>query len=93
MKKLIVEFLGTFALTAVILFSKGNWILIGLMLGIDVLLGGKISGGAFNPAVTLAYCMSNFSGVKYYQFIPYVVSQFLGAIIAAFIFMKMKIKR
>jgi len=89
MKRLVVEFLGTFALTAVILFSKGNWFLIGLMLGIDVLLGGKISGGAFNPAVTLAYCMTNFAGVKYSRFIPYVISQFLGAVFAAFVF-KMK---
>jgi glycerol uptake facilitator-like aquaporin len=90
MKKVLVEFLGTFALTAVILFSKGNWILIGLMLGIDVLLGGKISGGAFNPAVTLAYCMTKFAGVTYNRFIPYLIAQVLGAVVAAFIFIKMK---
>ena len=90
MNKLVVEFLGTFALTAVVLFSKGNWFLIGLMLGIDVLLGGKISGGAFNPAITLSYCMTNFAGVKYSQFIPYIIAEFLGAILAAMLFIKLK---
>jgi glycerol uptake facilitator-like aquaporin len=90
MNKLVVEFLGTFALTAVVLFSKGNWILIGLMLGIDVLLGGKISGGSFNPAVTLSYCMTNFAGVTYSQFLPYLIAEFLGGILAALLFVKLK---
>lgn len=93
MNRLLVEFLGTFALTAVVLFSKGNWILIGLMLGIDVLLGGKISGGSFNPAVTLSYCMTNFAGVTYAQFIPYLVAEFLGGVMAALLFVQFKKKR
>jgi len=88
MHKLVVEFLGTFALMAVILFSKGNWFLIGLMLGIDVLLGGKISGGCFNPAVTLGSCMAN--NLSYSEFLPYVIVELLGAALAAMIYAKTK---
>jgi glycerol uptake facilitator-like aquaporin len=60
------------------------------MLGVDVLLGGKISGGAFNPAVTLAYCMTNFAGVNYSRFIPYLVAEFLGGVVAALIFINLR---
>jgi len=88
MKRLLVEFLGTFALMTVILFSKGNWVLIGLMLGVDVLLGGKISGGCFNPAVTLGSCMAN--NLSYSYFIPYVIVQLLGAAFAAFFYAQLK---
>ena len=86
MHKLVVEFLGTFALMAVILFSKGNWFLIGLMLGIDVLLGGKISGGCFNPAVTLGSCMAK--NLSYSEFIPYVIVELIGAALAAFVYVQ-----
>jgi aquaporin Z len=88
MHKLLVEFLGTFALMAVILYSNGNWFLIGLMLGIDVLLGGKISGGCFNPAVTLGSCMAN--NLSYSEFLPYVIVELLGAALAAMIYAKTK---
>jgi glycerol uptake facilitator-like aquaporin len=48
MQKYIVEFLGTMFLMFVI-FTTGNWLAIGAALAIAVLLGGSISGGAFNP--------------------------------------------
>ena len=51
--KYIVEFLGTLFLVFVI-FATGNYLAIGAALAVAVLLGGAISGGAFNPAVAIA---------------------------------------
>lgn len=88
MNSLLVEFIGTFALMATVLFSKGNWIMIGLVLGIAVLLGGKSSGGCYNPAVTLGSCMAK--NLPYSQFIPYVIVELLGAALATIVYMQMK---
>jgi aquaporin Z len=90
MNSLLVEFLGTFALMLTVLFSKGNWIFIGLALGVAVLLGGKSSGGCYNPAVTLGACMAK--NMPYSQFLPYVVVELLGAALAAVIYIAMKKK-
>ena len=83
-----VEFLGTFFLMAAILYSKGNWIIIGITLGVAVLLGGKISGGCFNPAVTIGACMSK--SLPYSKLIPYVVVQILGAMLATMLYLNTK---
>ena len=53
MNKYLVEFLGTMFLVFVI-FATNNWLAIGSALAIGVLLGGPISGGAFNPAVAIS---------------------------------------
>ena len=53
MNQYIIEFLGTLFLVTVI-FVTGNYLAIGAALAIAVLLGGAISGGAFNPAVAVA---------------------------------------
>ena len=84
----LVEFLGTFFLVSSILYSKGNWIVIGLTLGIAVLLGGKISGGCYNPAVTVGACMTK--SLPYSRLLPYIVVQILAAILAALIYMNTK---
>ena len=80
----LVEFLGTFFLMAVILYSKGNWILIGLALGIAVFLGGKSSGGCFNPAVTIGACLSK--SLPYSKLLPYIIVEILGAVLATIIY-------
>lgn len=85
-----VEFLGTFFLMAVILYSNGNWILIGLALGINVLLGGKISGGCFNPAVAVGACISK--SLPYSKLLPYIVVEILGAILATILYLSTKKK-
>jgi len=84
----IVEFLGTFFLMAVILYSKGNWILIGLALGIAVLLGGKASGGCFNPAVTIGACMTK--SLPYSKLFPYIIAEIIGAVIAVLLYLASK---
>ena len=77
MIKYIIEFLGTMFLSFVV-FSTGNYLAIGLALAIGVLLGGTISGGAFNPAITIALFMEN--KINKNDVIPYVVVQILGSI-------------
>ena len=49
--KLFVEFLGTFVFLSVIL-GTGEAIPIGVALVAVIFLGGKYSGGNFNPAVS-----------------------------------------
>jgi aquaporin Z len=49
--------------------------------------GGKISGGAFNPAVTLALYLNKKLNVV--QLLGYMIAQFIGAVLA-FYFFKLK---
>ena len=85
MNKYIIEFLGTLFLTFIIL-ATGNYLAIGAALAVIVLLGGPISGGCFNPAVTLAV----FAGGKIASadVMPYIIAQIIGAL-AAFELVKM----
>lgn len=50
--KLLVEFIGTFVFLSVII-TYGEGIPIGLTLAALIYWGGKISGGNFNPAVSI----------------------------------------
>jgi aquaporin Z len=79
MNKYIVEFLGTLLLTYVIL-ATGNWLAIGAALAVAALLGGAISGGAFNPAVAIAYLSSG--KIPSSDVIPYIVAEVAGALAA-----------
>lgn len=78
MNKYVVEFLGTLFLTFVI-FATGNALAIGLALAIAVQLGGKISLGAFNPAVTFALMQSGKLSQK--DVVPYIIAQIAGALV------------
>ncbi len=79
MNKYIVEFLGTLFLMFVIL-ATGNYLAIGAALAVAVLLGGAISGGAFNPAVAIALMYSG--KLSRSDLIPYIVAQIAGALVA-----------
>ena len=57
MIKYIVEFIGTFIFLSVIL-NTGEAIPIGIALAAVIFFGGKISGGHFNPAVSVAMTMA-----------------------------------
>ena len=84
--KYLVELVGTFIFLSVILMT-GEAIPIGLTLAAMIYWGGKISGGAFNPAVTLAlYLNKKLNSV---QLVGYMVAQFVGALLA-FYFFKLK---
>ena len=85
MTKYLVEFLGTMFLIFVILYT-GNWIAIGAALAICVLLGGAISGGAFNPAVAISLYASG--KLPKSDLIPYIIVEILGALTAFYAYKK-----
>jgi aquaporin Z len=85
MNKYFVEFLGTMFLMYVIL-ATGNWLAIGAALGIAVMLGGPISGGAFNPAVAVSLYASG--KLAKADVLPYVIAQILGALSAFYAYKK-----
>jgi aquaporin Z len=83
MNKYLVEFLGTLFLVFVI-FATGNWAAIGVGLAIPVLLGGPISGGAFNPAVAISlYAAGKLSKA---DLVPYIIVEILGALAAFYLY-------
>jgi len=75
--KFAVEFLGTMFLSFVI-FATGNYLAIGVALSIVALLGGPISGGAFNPAIAIAMFYAKKLQVK--DLVPYIIAEIVGAI-------------
>jgi aquaporin Z len=95
MKKYLVEFIGTFFLVftvgmCVIESPSGSLapLAIGSALMIMVYAGGHVSGGHYNPAVTLAVWLRGRCATA--DVIPYWISQILGAIMAAFLTLYLK---
>lgn len=89
MKKYLVEFIGTFFLV----FTIGMTVLapgagdmaplaIGSVLAVMIFAGGHISGGHFNPAVTLGVWLRGKCDSA--DVVPYMASQAAGAFIASF---------
>jgi aquaporin Z len=77
MNKYLVEFLGTMLLMFVVL-ATGNWLAIGAALGIIALIGGPISGGSFNPAVTISLFAAG--KLPKSDVLPYIMVEILGAL-------------
>lgn len=87
MRAYLTEFIGTFFLVltvglTVLSGSPMAPLAIGLSLMVMVYAGGHISGGHYNPAVSLAATMSG--ALPMSKLGPYMVSQALGATVAAF---------
>ena len=85
MNKYFVEYLGTLFLVFII-FATDNWLAIGIGLAIPVLLGGPISGGAFNPAVAISLYASGKLAKS--DLIPYIIVEILGALTAFYLYNK-----
>jgi aquaporin Z len=90
MNKYLVELIGTFFLVftvgaTVIAPGAGDLapIAIGASLMVMIFAGGHISGGHYNPAVTLGVWMRGKCDTK--DIIPYWVAQLVGALLAAVI--------
>jgi aquaporin Z len=95
MQKYLVEFIGTFFLV----FTIGNTVIppgagnlaplaIGSILMVMIFAGGHVSGGHYNPAVTLAVWMR---GKCPTSDVPgYVAAQLLAGFVAAFLVLFMK---
>lgn len=94
-KAFVVEFIGTFFLVfvvgmAVITPDAGSMaaIAIGTMLMVMVYAGGHISGGHYNPAVTLAVWLRG--KIKPNEAIVYMIVQAVAGLVAAFVVMYFK---
>jgi len=72
---LTVEFVGTILLVFVIL-STQNPYAIGATLAIIIAIGKEISGGHFNPAVTISLIFAN--KIEVGSLLPYISAQILG---------------
>src|SRR5437867_1815953 len=86
MKRYATEFIGTFFLVLTVgLTVIGGTplapIAIGCSLMIMVYMGGHISGGHYNPAVSFGLTLRGKLAAA--EFVPYVVAQLLGALAAA----------
>lgn len=73
----LVEFLGTFLFLSVIV-ATGQPLLIALALLVVILLGGGISGGHFNPAVSLMFWAKG--ALTPQDLAGYVTAQILGGL-------------
>lgn len=77
---LLAEFVGTFALAAIILATSGNQLIILFGLTAIVFMVAAVSGAHVNPALTVAaWVTRRISGLKA---LGYVVAQLLGAMAA-----------
>ena len=90
LKKCLVEFIGTFFLVFTIgcaLFPNGRGgfppMAIGFVLMVMIYAGGHVSGGHYNPAVSLAAAIRG--ALSWRDFVPYMIAQFLGGVSAAFL--------
>lgn len=90
LKKYLVEFIGTFFLVFTVasaVLAGGEGVIaplsIGFVLMVMVYAGGHISGGHYNPAVSLAAAIRGALDRK--QILPYWISQILGGICAIFL--------
>ena len=88
MNKLLAEFLGTMFFLYVIL-ATGDAVAIGLALTIVIFLLGKVSGGNFNPAVSVMLAMAGKLSMKYLA--PYIVAQVLGGLAALELYKRVKL--
>jgi len=88
MKKYVMELIGTFFLVLTIgmsVIAGGSGVIpplaIGSILMVMIFAGGHISGGHYNPAVTLGVWMRGRTETK--DVVPYMIFQTAGAMIAA----------
>jgi glycerol uptake facilitator-like aquaporin len=88
MNKYFVEFVGTLFFLYVVL-ATGNAVAIGIALTIAIMLGAKISGGYFNPAITIMMAAAGKLGNK--DVIPYIIAQIAGGLAALEIFKRVRI--
>lgn len=82
MKKYITEFIGTFFLVLTVGLT-GNPLAIGAALMVMIYAGGHISGGHYNPAVTLAVLIRG--RISTGEAMVYIGSQLAGAVAAALV--------
>ena len=84
---ILVEFLGTFIFLSVIVATGNAWA-IGATLAVLALLGGSVSGGHFNPAVTVMTLYNR--GIATDNAAAYIVAQIAAGLLAVSVYNQMK---
>lgn len=84
----LVEFIGTIFFVYIILTTE-NPLAIGAALALIILLTLNVSGGYFNPAVTIA--MVSAGTIPTSDLVPYCLAQVFGALVALEIYKRYKI--
>ena len=79
MNAMLIEFIGTFFFLYVIL-AVGTPLAIGAALALAIYVGGSISGGNFNPAVTIMLIAAKKQPIE--TALPYIVAQVAGGLAA-----------
>jgi aquaporin Z len=87
-QKYLAEFLGTVFFVYVIL-ATGNPLAIGAALALAILLASNISGGNFNPAVSIV--MASSGKLSTTDLMPYIIAQVLGGLVALEIYKRFKV--
>jgi glycerol uptake facilitator-like aquaporin len=77
MQELLIEYVGTVFFLYVIIVT-GNPLAIGAALAFAAYLGGPISGGNFNPAVTVLMTLAGKQNPT--LLVPYILVQILAAL-------------
>jgi glycerol uptake facilitator-like aquaporin len=88
LNKYLVEFLGTVFFLYVII-ATGNAIAIGAALAVAIMLGGHISGGHFNSAVTVM--MAAAGKIPMSDALPYILAQVAGGLVALELYKRIKL--
>ncbi len=78
-KKNLVEFVGTYIFLLVIIVTGNPWA-IGATLAAIIYLWGHISGGNFNPAVTIMMTLAKKQPSS--ELVPFILAQVLGGCLA-----------
>ena len=97
LRRVLVEFIGTFIFLGVIVVSTSESLhydgietafAVGIALTVAILFGGNISGGYFNPAVSIMMLFKkeakNGPHYWYVECLLYIIAQVLGCICAYF---------
>jgi glycerol uptake facilitator-like aquaporin len=84
---ILVEFLGTFIFLSVIVATGNPWA-IGATLAVLAFLAGSVSGGHFNPAVTIMTLFNR--GIAADNAGAYIVAQVAGGLAAVTVYNQMK---
>jgi len=88
LNKYLVEFLGTLFFVYIIL-ATGNAIAIGAAMAIIVMVGGNISGGNFNPAVSVTMVAAG--KLSSSELLPYILAQIGGGLVALELFKRVRL--
>jgi aquaporin Z len=80
---ILVEFLGTFIFLSVIVATGNPWA-IGATLAVLAFFAGSVSGGHFNPAVSIMTLFNR--GISTENAMGYVVAQIAGGLAAVTVY-------